>query len=172
MNIFVLDKNPAIAAKYHCDKHVVKMILESAQILSSVQHINGYTEDYILGFLYKKTHENHPCNIWARESQENYDWLCDLALNLCKEYEFRYGKTHKSLLLIQMCKAYKPKFTKFFLTDFALAMPDYCKVPGNGDFNENLEVKFNAVSSYREYYRKEKRNIAKWTKRDVPYWYF
>lgn len=70
MNIFILDTNPKIAAQYHVDKHVVKMILETAQLLCSAHWLNGSEAPY------KLTHKNHPCAIWTRECVENYNWLC------------------------------------------------------------------------------------------------
>lgn len=88
MNIFVLDYNPQVAAEYHCDKHVVKMILESAQILCAVHHKNGNSD-----VPYKLTHANHPCIIWAGESKQNYLWVTELAEALNDEYIFRFKYT-------------------------------------------------------------------------------
>jgi hypothetical protein len=69
MNIFFLDENPTLSAKYHVDKHVVKMILETAQLLCSVHHVTDQVTDQVP---YKLSHKNHPCAIWARESLSNY----------------------------------------------------------------------------------------------------
>ena len=80
MNIFVLDENPQVAAQMHNDKHVVKMILETAQLLCGVHHMVG--GDYDIP--YKLSHKNHPCAIWVRQCIENYIWLCDLGLSLCE----------------------------------------------------------------------------------------
>ncbi len=93
MNIFYLDHNPEICASLHCDKHVIKMILETAQLLSTAHHV---AESQYAEFLYKKTHVNHPSAIWARESKANYIWLVSLFKELCKEYTKRYGKVHKT----------------------------------------------------------------------------
>lgn len=99
MNIFVLDENPQVAAKMHNDKHVVKMILESAQLLCGVHHMTDpLTTEQVP---YKLSHKNHPCSIWARQCVENYIWLCDLGLSLCEEYTYRYGKRHKSQDVIE-----------------------------------------------------------------------
>jgi hypothetical protein len=87
MNIFVLSLNPRIAAELHCDKHVVKMILETAQLLYSVHWL--INPDVLPDNAYKKTHVNHPCAVWARDNAENYRWLCALGYYLCKEYTFR-----------------------------------------------------------------------------------
>jgi hypothetical protein len=82
-----------------------------------------------------------------------------LGLELCKEYSYRYEKRHKSQAVIEWCLTHKPKLKyNGDITPFALAMPDECKV---GD----------AVDSYREYYRTEKRKIAVWKNRETPEWF-
>lgn len=88
MNIFVLDYCPVKSAQMQCDRHVVKMPLETAQLLCS-----AYPND---NAPYKRTHYNHPCSIWARKSENNYLWPIEHGLALCLEYNFRYGKNHKS----------------------------------------------------------------------------
>ena len=93
MNIFYLDKNPAIAAKVQYNKHVVKMILESAQMLCAAHHILGNPNDVP----YKLAHKNHPCTIWVRENSLHYDWLYLHMMALGYEYKLRYGKTHMSI---------------------------------------------------------------------------
>lgn len=155
MNIFVLDKNPKLAAQYHCDKHVVKMCLETAQILCSVRHkIGNKTE-----IPYRLTHKNHPCVIWCSEHEDNYTWVYNLGIELCNEYTYRYGKKHKSLEVIKDSGA-AWWFLNFpnIKNPFVQAMSDYCK-------NED------PVVAYRTYYIKEKRHLAKWTKRSVPFWW-
>ena len=150
MNIFVLDKNPHVAAMYACDKHVVKMILESAQMLCSV-HPEG-TAPYKRGFY------NHPCTKWVRASSENYDWLIEHARALCTEYTRRYGKVHKSEKVIDWCDANRPELPDVGLTPFAQAMPEDYK-------NED------AVEAYRTYYRNDKRRFATWKDVDPPTWF-
>jgi hypothetical protein len=147
MNIFVLDNNPAKAAALHLDKHVVKMPLETAQMLSTV---NG-------GYPYKATHKNHPCTIWASKSKANYEWLVNLGVELCKEYTHRYGKVHKCQAVIEQLKNPPECVPDGDLMTFAQAMPDECK-------------REDAVEAYRAYYRANKAHIAKWTKRDKPEW--
>ena len=93
MNIFYLDKNPVKAAQYSCDKHVVKMILESAQMLCTAHH--HYNS--LVNIPYKKAHYNHPSTIWTRESDEHYFWLFNHMMALGKEYTKRYGKIHLSI---------------------------------------------------------------------------
>lgn len=95
MNIFVLDNCAIQAARLQCNKHVLKMILESAQIVSTVASNLGIHAKY------KPTHVNHPCVVWAGKYKDNYEWLCIHALELCKEYTYRYGKVHKSQEVIE-----------------------------------------------------------------------
>ena len=153
MNIFLLDTDPYKCAVYHNDKHVVKMILETAQLLCGVHWVLDSEAPY------KLSHKNHPCAIWTRECIENYVWLCDLGLALSKEYSHRYNKRHKSQDIIEWCYDTLPSLrTNGDITPFALAMPDECKV---GD----------AVESYREYYMTEKRSLASWKMRSQPQWF-
>jgi Pyrimidine dimer DNA glycosylase len=150
MNIFALDANPIIAAKLHLDKHVVKMPLETAQILCTVQRKYGNEN-----VRYKSTHVNHPCTIWAGESVDNYNWLVALGLALCEEYTYRYGKIHACEEVIRSVGEAPNGMPQVGLTQFALAMPDDVKSD-------------DVIMSYREYYRVHKQHIAKWTKRFVP----
>jgi hypothetical protein len=102
MNIFYLDDSPKEAAIMHCDKHCVKMILETAQLLCTAhRELDGdYWADEV--GLYKSTHKNHPSAVWVRESSEHYWWTLALFVHLCKEYTARYRKTHKSEQLITL----------------------------------------------------------------------
>jgi hypothetical protein len=97
MNIFVTSFNPNEAASYLDDKRVVKMVLESAQMLSTAINQNGGNGPY------KDNHINHPCSIWVRKSRANYLWLVQHFSSLCAEYTNRYNKTHK-------CSQFIPKF--------------------------------------------------------------
>jgi hypothetical protein len=153
MNIFFLDYNPKKCAQYHNDKHVVKMILETAQLLCGVHWVMGNEAPY------KLSHKNHPCSIWVRSSLENYLWLCELGLELCIEYEYRYGKKHKTYDVIMWCILNKPNISDVEFTSPPLAMPDHCKVDNN------------PTKSYRNYYMIEKSSFCKWKGRDVPNWY-
>mgnify|MGYP000607032860 CR=1 FL=1 len=105
MNIFFLDDDIKKCAQYHCDKHVVKMILETAQLLCGVHHMIDQVTDQVP---YKLSHKNHPCSIWSRESLSNYLYLCELGLELCYEYTYRYGKKHKSQSVIEWCIVNNP----------------------------------------------------------------
>jgi hypothetical protein len=160
MNIFVLDTNPKLAAKYHCDKHVVKMIVETCQMLSTSCDCHNYHKDW----MYKPCFQKHPCTLWVNESKENFRWLCNLGLHLCFEYEKRYNKNHKCkkmiLKFLYVLNSEQIKWTKTELTLFAKAMPDYIK-------NEIEDT----VLAYRQYYIKEKQNIAVWKYSETPKWY-
>lgn len=155
MNIFVLDTDPVACAEMHADKHVVKMILETAQLLSA--GINLRYGGQVDG-LYKTTHQNHPCSIWARQTRSNFLWLADLGVALCDEYNFRYGKIHKSLSVIERAQKLSSLITLDYMTPFAQAMPELYKSE-------------DAVKAYRNYYKIEKSSIAKWTKRSAPLWF-
>ena len=146
MNIFILDNDPIKAAQMHIDKHIVKMPLETAQILST-----------ICGYPYRPTHRNHPCTVWARQTKGNYNWLVQLGFALCKEYSLRYSRRHKCKDVIEQLK-YAPEFIPDGeRTPFALAMPDECKQD-------------DAVLAYRTYYRTHKKHIASWINRETPEW--
>lgn len=164
MNIFILDENPLKIAEYLCDKHIVKMSLESAQIMCSSFPSEIETP-------YKKFNPRHPCTKWAGESFANYAWLYMYASEICNEFEYRYNKMHSSYNIIKDLfhkasnlyyseehKNYPGLWTKEDLTPFCLCMPEDCKISKD------------PVECYREYYRKYKAHFAKWTGRDKPKW--
>ena len=145
MNIFYLSEDPNEAAKYMYNKHVVKMILESAQLLCTAHIISdGEAADVP----YKATHKNHPSAIWTRESVSNYIWLYDHMIALGNEYTRRYGKKHLTILKCSgaLCKA-PNNVTKVDLTPMPQCMPDQYKVPGN------------SVEAYWNYYEAEKVSV-------------
>ena len=150
MNIFKLDESPVVSAKYACDKHVVKMILESAQMLCSVQP-EGTAP-------YKRSFYNHPCTKWVRESARNYEWLLLHAYALCDEYTRRYGKVHKTEAVIEWCDNNRPELPNIEMTEQPTCMPDYCKTES-------------VVDSYRKYYINEKAKFAKWKDGNIPSWF-
>ena len=159
MNIFILDKNPKLAAQMHMNKHVIKMILESAQMICTTHHLhyNHDVEDYDIP--YKKTHTNHPCTRWVRSSLSNYKWLVNLTKELNTEYKYRYEHpdvNHKSWDMVKDLPL--PALDDFGLTRWARAMPDECKI-GN-----------DVVSSYRNYYNTHKLDIMTYKKREQPAW--
>lgn len=155
MNIFILDTDPKLAAQYHVDMHVGKMILESAQMLCTCLNLKKGKQVAP----YKTAHPNHPCTIWVMESKANFIWLCELARELHEEFKYRRGKSHKSFEVVKYClsEVDKIKFHNSKLTPFAQAMNEEYR-------NED------AVKAYREYYNKEKSHLHKWTKRKHPYW--
>lgn len=155
MNIFMLDVRPDRAAQFHCDKHVVKMVVESAQLLSTATHVLGGNTEGI----YRRTHENHPCAVWVRKSFTNYIWTWELFQSLCNEYQHRYGKIHKTSRLLDVLY---PQNIRSFIPDIgftppALAMPSKYHSPS-------------FVASYRQYYIGEKLHILSYKERDWPWW--
>lgn len=152
MNIFVLDLDIQRCARYHCDQHVVKMILESVQILCTAMNKSGSRTPY------KSTHINHPCVHWVERSTTNFEWLKTLALCLNDEFRYRFGRQddHKSIAVLNALPA--PVGTVAGLTEFAQAMPIQYKVQGD------------AVQAYRNFYRYEKSTFARWTRRRRPRW--
>ena len=178
MNIFVLDKDVKLAAQYHCDKHLVKMITEHNQILGSIAHVGRgikkkieITSDYCKTnfanfprinengdpFPYGIGYKTHPCTQWAMASKENYEWLCNLNLEMCKEYTLRYQKRNTGESITEWYKNNPPVLDSSGMTPFALAMPDILKSD-------------DAVHSYRLYYASNKAYFAKW-KNGIPDWW-
>ena len=152
MNIFVLDENPTIAAKYHCDIHVNKLTIESCQMLSAAMHLTGGIGPYKLAY------KNHPCTIWVRQTRANFLWQCKHLEALLQEYTERYGKVHACARFLNTFYSYADNISDGPLTEHPKCMPDYCKTDS-------------VVESYRNYYVKEKSYFAKWRTGNVPYWY-
>ena len=182
MNIFILDNNPKIAAEYHCDKHVVKMILESAQMLSTAHWIMLLAvnkksiadfkrmkdmKDYLyentsekLQPPYRLTHPRHPCTIWTHQTKQNYEWHLELFKHLCEEYTKRYKRTHKSEQYYEWFKNNIPSgIIDSKLQDFPICMKDEYKISKD------------PVVCYRFYYIKDKSRFAKWKYTNSPNWY-
>jgi hypothetical protein len=149
MNIFILNQDPKLAARDQCNKHVIKMLLESAQLLVTAFPPNTTR--------YKHTHFNHPCGKWVRTSLSNYVWLLQHACELCNEYTRRYNKVHKTEHVIVSLE--EPVLPDVGLTPFAQAMPEQYR---------NVDP----VKAYRSYYVGEKARFAKWAPRAVaPQWW-
>ena len=153
MNIFLLDNDIERCAQYHCDQHVVKMILESVQILCTALNTKGFSTPY------KSTHKHHPCVLWVGQSFDNFLWLKDLTQFLNDEYRYRFDKTtdHRSIEILRTLTRHR--YARQGLTPFAQAMPDEYKVPGD------------AVKAYRNFYIAEKQRFARWTRRSKPSWF-
>ena len=153
MNIFYLDEDPKLAAIYQYNKHVVKMILESAQMLCTAHHvIMGDDADVP----YKTTHKNHPSTIWARQSGQNYAWLYHHMIALGEEYYVRYGKKHLSITKCEDKLAKLPGgILETGFTQPPQCMPDEYK---HEDY----------ITAYKQYYVGEKKRFAKYTAVDTP----
>ncbi len=165
MNIFYLHYLTKQCAQAHFDKHVVKMILETMQLLSSVwwilDPVNAieYSNN---GHIYKLSHKNHPCAKWARESKSNYIWLAEFGIELCKEYTHRYEKIHATQSKIEWAIQHIPNISilpELGMTKPVQAMPDECKTN-------------NPIEAYRNLYQsKHKRYMYGWKKRQRPDWF-
>lgn len=153
MNIFVLDADPVLAAQSLCDKHVVKMALESAQLLCTAAYALGVQAPY------RPTHAHHPCSKWLLEGQANLWWLVRHTDAIFSEYALRYGREHASCAvmrqltpdtLLRMKEALPPGETPF-----VQAMPEQYRGP-------------DAVAAYRAYYLGEKARFATWRAPSAP----
>ncbi len=148
VNIFYLHHDPITCAKLHVDKHVVKMILESCQMLCTSWHVID-PEHNIYKPPYKQAFKNHPCTKWVRESIQNYQWLCNLGIELCKEYSYRYGKIHTTQKHIEELSKNIPLIPDIGFTKPNQAMPDIYKDD-------------DSIAAYHHYYFFEKQHIHSW----------
>ena len=178
MNIFYIDEDPVQAAQWMVDRHVVKMILESAQLLSTAhRYLDGVEyegksktgrkkKSWVLSdarelVLYQATHINHPSAVWCRQSVENYNWLVEHFFALCEEYTNRYNKKHKCSQgdLAYMLQSPPHKLKEYDMTLMPSAMAE-----------EYVINKFEPVTNYRNYYKNGKKHLHKWTNRQPPRW--
>lgn len=174
MNIFYISRDPKKAAEMMVDKHVVKMILETAQLLCTAHRLLDGTEyiettekgrkikrwllpDHREPILYKATHINHPSAVWVRQGNNNYNWLYAHFISLLDEYTFRYGKKHKCEFLREPLINPPNNIPIYYLTTPPQAMPEKYQ-------------SIDALASYREYYKYEKKHLHRWTKRSPPEW--
>ena len=172
MNLFLLSRYPRLAAYRHCDKHVVKMILEATQMLYTAW--GDEPAPCPKGMKpYRRTHVNHPTSRWVRARKEHYMFTCTFALCLCEEYTKRYGRTHACEIRIRHLRRSIPPMTfrergvndkiarsglPKGITWFPLAMPEDCLVK-----DETGEL--NAVRSYKRYYGKKRNTMdMKWNR--------
>ena len=158
MNIFYLDKDPVIASQMMCDKHVVKMILESAQMLSTAPRVLDGNEYADKEGLYKMAHKNHPSTIWVRSSVHNYMWLYIHMVSLMNEYTHRYGKHHATERLLTPLSKCPTSIPTVDFTDPPQCMPEECKGK-------------DTVLAYQKYYIVEKSDFATWKRREIPTWW-
>lgn len=177
MNIFYLDEDAIKAAQYHMDKHVRKMIIEYAQLLSTAHRVldgemycgktsNGrkirrwLLSDDREDVLYKATHINHPSAIWARQCLENYNWLYELFFWTSYEFEYRWGKKHATYEKLAEMLGVPPNN----IPSIGYMVP----VPQAMDEKYKLN---NSLDAYRNYYIYGKSHLTQWTRRGVPDWY-
>lgn len=160
MNVFYLDKDPQRCAQAYYDRHVVKMILETAQMLSTAHRVvdkDVLSNEYNL-VLYKKTHENHPSSRWVRESFENYVWAYRLLSFLCQEYTYRYGKKHATERLLPiLCYAPEELESSKFTAPPSVMPVEY-------------QISDSSLVNYRNYYINGKYALQKYTRRESPNW--
>ena len=131
------------------------MVLETAQLLCGAHHMTDGTSEQVP---YKLSHKNHPCAVWTRDSLSNYLYLCELGIELCNEYTYRYKKIHKSQEVIEWCIDNKINITDVGITQPAKAMPEVYKVD-------------DVIQSYRNYYMGEKQTFTTWKDRTIPNWF-
>jgi hypothetical protein len=190
MNIFVLHWKHRKCARWHLDKHIVKMLLEYCQLLYTAHWALYYPEllecksavalsraqkklevpeymqvaptcDTTGEPTYRPCHIHHPCAKWTRLSSGNYDWLAKLGLEVAKEFTFRFGKEHSCQKHMEWLATHlPPTISKLPQTRFVLAM------------DEEYKISKDPISCYRHYYNtsKKEKGIIKYTKRNVPHW--
>ncbi len=177
MNIFYVDSDPEVAARNMVDRHVVKMILETAQLLSTAHRvIDG--EEYVGqsqsgrkakrwrlsgnvdAIMYAATHINHPSAVWVRENSANYDWLYDHLLALGREYTYRYGRTHLTIDKLKDILKDSPQNIK--QSNAMTKMPS-C-------MDKQYIVSLDPITNYRNYYNYGKTDLLRWSNRTPPKW--
>lgn len=162
MNIFVTNQCPETAARDLCDKHIVKMPVETAQMMASAVRRHGAVDEDMPTTKsktpYKGGYPNHPCTRWAGDTRRNFAWLARHGLALCDEYEIRYGREHACRRPILWMSNMDSLITEGPLTPHPQAMPDGCK-------------RDDPVDAYRTYYIRDKRDIAQWSRSRVPDWF-
>jgi len=175
LNIFYLDEDPKQCAEWMVDKHVVKMILETAQLLSTAHRVMDGVESidtssgrkkkvYTLNdsrdyTLYSATHINHPSAVWARQSVSNYNWLVDHLFALSGEYTYRYGKTHLTMQKLGYVIQSPPYNLK-----------EYDMTPMPSCMDHQFIVSDDPITNYRNYYKVGKARMHSWKKREAPSW--
>ncbi len=177
MNIFYVNSDPEVAARSMVDRHVVKMILETAQLLSTAHRvIDG--EEYVGqsqsgrkakrwklsgnvdAIMYAATHINHPSAVWVRENSANYDWLYDHLLALGREYTHRYGRTHLTIDKLKDILEDAPENIE--QSNVMTKMPS-C-------MDKQYIVSLDPIINYRNYYNYGKTDLLRWSNRAPPQW--
>lgn len=146
MNIFVTDPDPVVCARQHCDVHLRKMIVETAQLLSAAHIVIDGVQ-----VAYKKTHHHHPCAVWVQTSASNYRWAFALLVAQLDEYEYRFARTHKTRSYVDALSRI-PSMPDLGLTPFAMAMPEELR----------------STDVFKSYRRYLKRKLLSWREREKP----
>lgn len=164
MNIFVTSNCPKLSAQALDNKRVVKMVLETAQLLSTAIFINS---DITYDNIYKPTHLKHPCTIWAAETIGNWDWLLQHFIALCEEYSFRYHKQYSSEKILPYLLKYRTSIKRGAITPFI-----------NCTRSEALSIDLRHMQdtylAYKQYLIAKwhhDKSPPKWINRDPPLWY-
>ena len=180
MNIFFLDSDPEKCAEYHCDKHVVKMLLEIVQLLFTAHHLLGTPKELLA---YKPiSNKKHPMCIWILKSENNYKYAGLLGISLSKEYTYRYKKIHSCDKHIKWLINNVPNIpctTQVLQIEYSdktvLSKNNISKIPGMTRIPlcmpEDSMVNGNTIESYRKYYLLHKVYFAKWASRNIPCWF-
>ena len=149
MQILILDTDLETSARYHCDAHCIKLILEAAQLACGVHWLNGVSAPYRL------SHRHHPLFKWCQSSSHHYDYVVRYGLALCTEYTYRFGKRHATQSVLEWCAQNDPCLPdRGFEFVFVAGFP-FCE---------------DVVTSYRKYFCATKMHLARWTRRYVPPW--
>ena len=155
MNLFFLDPDVDTCAKYHVDRHCVKIILEAAQCLCTA---------YPKGIApYRHTHYNHPMAQWIRANRGNFQYALDYAWALCREYSYRYGKKHKTETVLKWIESNKPP-----IPDGSKTEPPRCF----GNYKDFIPISDNVYEDYRKYYKLAKSHLFSWKNRGAPNWIY
>ena len=161
MNIFGIDTDTTSCATYHTDRHIVKMPLETAQMVSFVYYHKDLWDGEVPNLLmnFSAGHDKHPCSLWLRENLVNFLWTCEFGIKLIEEYRFRYDsqKHERCKMIFEWSLDNLPNLPVAEFTPFAKAMPEEYKVDCS-------------IESYRNYYRIGKSELHQWTKRNKPEW--
>ena len=161
MNIFFIDKCPVMSAIQLCDKHVVKMVLETAQMCSTAMHY--WDQAKHMEHVYKSAYVNHPMTVWVRDNVHNLAWAVIHGLSIGREYTYRYGKNHKSTKVLEEINDVLTDMAWGDVHSFALhTTPPQC-MPDQFKCDDYVEA-------YRNYYRTDKAHILQWTGRPTPEW--
>ena len=182
MNIFVLHEDPKIAAQMHCERHILKMIIEHTQMMAATYYHtlgisrkkeilenqekvstlfsgfprkdeNGNDKPYMI------SHVNHPCTVWTRTSLSNFNWLLDCTKAMCEEFTYRYKGKHSVEAIIDWMYQNPPKIEDIGLTPFAQAMPDFYK---GSDVTEAYHKYYAFKTTYMKVNWKLEERIPSW----------